>query len=132
MVELRLPYVCGFLAFRECPAFVMLLDELRGSPLFPQVIMLDGNGVLHPRGFGAACHLGVLADVPTIGVGKTFLHVDGLTRDAVVAAAAAANRSAGDHMPITGASGRIWGAALRSTDAATVPLLHLVYTHACL
>uniref|UniRef100_A0A0E0GWV4 Endonuclease V n=1 Tax=Oryza nivara TaxID=4536 RepID=A0A0E0GWV4_ORYNI len=54
VVRLQVPYIPGFLAFRE-------------------VLMVDGNGLLHPRGFGLACHLGVLADLPTIGVGKNVL-----------------------------------------------------------
>lgn len=43
-----------------------------------QVVLVDGNGILHPRGCGLASHLGVCAGVPTIGCTKTFLHVDGL------------------------------------------------------
>ncbi|KAG6387858.1 hypothetical protein SASPL_153052 [Salvia splendens] len=71
-VELRVPYVPGFLAFREAPVLLELLEKLKNTALqlYPQVLMVDGNGLLHPRGFGLACHLGVLADLPTIGIGK--------------------------------------------------------------
>ena len=47
-----------------------------------QVIFVDGNGQLHPRGFGLACHLGVLLDVPCVGVAKTLIHVDGIEESA--------------------------------------------------
>ena len=43
---------------------------------------MDGNGQLHPRGFGLACHLGVLLGVPCVGVAKTLIHVDGIEDNA--------------------------------------------------
>ena len=43
---------------------------------------MDGNGQLHPRGFGLACHLGVLLDVPCVGVAKTLIRVDGIEESA--------------------------------------------------
>ncbi|KAL3676237.1 hypothetical protein R1sor_026185 [Riccia sorocarpa] len=72
-VQLTLPYIPGFLAFRESPVLLNLLErmERKDSGLYPQLLMVDGNGILHPRGFGLASHLGVLANIPTIGVGKT-------------------------------------------------------------
>ncbi|KAK5575273.1 hypothetical protein RB653_010530 [Dictyostelium firmibasis] len=82
-VKLTELYIPGFLAFRETPHLIKLVDRLKQSSthnyLLPQIIMIDGNGILHPRGFGLASHLGVLIDIPTIGVGKTFFHVDGLS-----------------------------------------------------
>ena len=45
---------------------------------WPELIMIDGNGILHSNKCGLACHLGVLLDVPTLGVGKTLFYIDGL------------------------------------------------------
>ena len=66
----QFPYVPGLLSFRELPA---VLDALAGLKTSPDVILCDGQGIAHPRRFGIASHLGVLLDVPTIGVGKTRL-----------------------------------------------------------
>ncbi|CAG8695159.1 3103_t:CDS:1, partial [Gigaspora rosea] len=78
MVKLKLPYIAGFLAFREVTPLLELLQNLQQNnpEIFPQVVIVDGNGILHPRKFGLASHLGVLANVPTIGVGKNFLQID--------------------------------------------------------
>jgi deoxyribonuclease V len=62
------PYVPGLLAFREIPA---LLDALASLRVRPDAVVCDGYGVAHPRRFGLACHLGVVADIATFGVAKT-------------------------------------------------------------
>ncbi|XP_047971258.1 endonuclease V isoform X2 [Salvia hispanica] len=116
-VELRVPYVPGFLAFREAPVLLGLLEKLKNTvpQLYPQVLMVDGNGLLHPRGFGLACHLGVLADLPTIGIGKNLHHVDGLTQHGVRQLLEANGDSCSDVFTLIGDSGSTLGAALRST-----------------
>jgi deoxyribonuclease V len=68
--ELRFPYVPGFLAFREGPAVVAALRKLSRTP---DIILVDGQGIAHPRRFGIACHIGVLLDIPAIGCAKTRL-----------------------------------------------------------
>jgi deoxyribonuclease V len=66
----RFPYVPGFLSFREAPALLAALAGLRRPP---DLILCDGQGLAHPRRFGLASHLGVLLDVPSIGVAKSRL-----------------------------------------------------------
>ncbi len=61
------PYVPGFLSFREVPAFVEAFPKIRH---LPDVTLLDGNGIAHPRRMGLASHAGVLLDIPTIGCAK--------------------------------------------------------------
>jgi deoxyribonuclease V len=64
------PYVPGLLSFRELPA---VLEAVRQLGIRPDLFLCDGQGMAHPRRFGIACHLGVLLDAPSIGVGKTRL-----------------------------------------------------------
>ncbi|NJO29763.1 MAG: deoxyribonuclease V [Richelia sp. SL_2_1] len=64
------PYIPGFLSFREIPA---VLDALEQINTIPDIILCDGQGIAHPRRLGIASHLGVIIDMPTIGVAKSLL-----------------------------------------------------------
>ncbi|MDT8387109.1 MAG: deoxyribonuclease V [Thiogranum sp.] len=64
------PYIPGYLSFREIPAILTALQELE---TLPDLLLCDGQGLAHPRRFGLACHLGVVTDLPSIGVAKSRL-----------------------------------------------------------
>ena len=65
-----IPYVPGFLFYREGPAIIDAFNKLEKKP---DVLLVDGNGILHPRRFGMASHLGVVLDMPTVGVTKRLM-----------------------------------------------------------
>jgi deoxyribonuclease V len=68
--ETSFPYIPGYLAFREVPTILDSLKKMEGNP---DLIICDGHGIAHPRGFGLASHLGVVKGVPTIGIAKKKL-----------------------------------------------------------
>jgi deoxyribonuclease V len=67
---LTFPYVTGLLSFREGPVLLEALGRLRAMP---EVILVDGQGVAHPRGIGLATHIGLHVAVPTVGCAKSRL-----------------------------------------------------------
>lgn len=66
-VATTMPYIPGFLSFRETPALLAAWEQLSQKP---NLLFVDGHGISHPRRLGVASHFGLLVDVPTIGVAK--------------------------------------------------------------
>lgn len=78
-------YEPGFFSFREGPLLLEALDKFKSidSNVIPNLLIIDGHGIAHPRKFGVASYLGVKTGLPTIGVGKrTLLKYDGILAEA--------------------------------------------------
>lgn len=67
------PYIPGYLAFREAPAMIQAIQSLCRRHGTPDLLLVDGNGRLHPRRCGVACIVGLILRCPTVGVGKSLL-----------------------------------------------------------
>ena len=88
-VEFSEPYVPGYLAFRHVDHFLAGLQRLRtylstsaeAELIYPQCLLVCGNGTLHEERFGLACHVGVRSGLPTIGVSKTLYNISTCSRD---------------------------------------------------
>ena len=97
------PYIPGLLGFREAPCVISTFGKLRERC---DMVMVDGHGLAHPRGFGLACHVGVLLDIPAIGVAKKCLYGTFSEPDL----------EKGERTLIRGKNHEIIGAALRTRD----------------
>lgn len=69
--ETRFPYVSGYLAFREVPALVKVWEQMQQKP---DVLVVDGHGIAHPRHMGIATHFGVVTGQPSMGCAKKILY----------------------------------------------------------
>ena len=101
------PYIPGLLSFREAPVG---LAAIRSLETRPDLLLVDGQGLAHPRRCGIACHLGLLLDLPTIGCAKSIL----------TGHAEEPGPNPGDWTPLVN-RGEIIGAALR-TRPKTKPI----------
>ncbi|WP_426490372.1 deoxyribonuclease V [Hymenobacter sp. 102] len=98
-----LPYIPGLLAFREAPNLLLAYEKLRHKP---DVVMVDGHGIAHPRRMGIAAHLGVELDLPTFGVAKQRL-TGTYTEPAL---------TKGSSSPLLDKQGELLGEVIRSKD----------------
>lgn len=106
---LRFPYIPGLLSFREAPSIMAGFQKLKHRP---DLLMVDGQGIAHPRRLGIASHLGLLLDLPSIGCAKSILtgHLKGELGQEV-----------GARVPLV-ADGEVIGMGLR-TKVRTNPLI---------
>jgi deoxyribonuclease V len=98
------PYVPGLLSFREAPAIVAACRRLT---VVPDLVVVDGQGIAHPRRLGIASHLGLILDLPTIGCAKSLL----------VGHHAPVGESRGDWSPVVDHD-EVIGAAVRTRPGA--------------
>ncbi|MQL86431.1 hypothetical protein Taro_018966, partial [Colocasia esculenta] len=121
LVRLRVPYIPGFLAFREAPILLRLLEKTKRDALhfYPQLLMVDGNGILHPRGKFLHLH-----------------HVDGLTLSRVRQLLQDPANASKNVFTLTGDSDQLWGAAIRSSPGSLKPIFvsvgHRIALESCI
>jgi len=118
-VDMALPYISGFLFVREIPAYELLLERLRDSApdAEPDVFLVDGSGLFHPRQCGSASHFGILHNLRTVGVAKKLLCFEDFDKEHGLTVEEKVLSKPGDSIPLVGTSGFNYGFAVRTSAA---------------
>ena len=137
MVEMTAPYIPGFLAFREAKFLTDLVEEQKNHrpEVTPSALLVDGNGVLHPRQCGLACHIGVDTGLPSVGVAKNLHQVqeygDQFSRESVKKRFSELQHT-GEYITLATTGGKILGAALKTSAESCNPVYVSVGSGLCL
>jgi endonuclease V len=124
LCEMDIEYVSGFLGFREIPHYSKLFQKLLSKNIkyYPDIILFDGYGIFHQRNFGLASHFGYEFNIPTIGVGKTLLFIDGLN-NSIMDDFLIKCKNKGDYIELIGkTTNNIYGAAVKSSENSKKPI----------
>merc|ERR1719369_752034 len=127
MVKMTAPYIPGFLAFREAEFLTALVEEQRRlrPEVTPSTLLVDGNGILHPRKCGIACHIGVDTGIPTVGVAKHLHQIqeygEEFTRESIRKRFLELDK-AGEYVTLTTTEGNVLGAALKTSPVSSNPV----------
>ncbi len=124
LTSVTIPYISGFLGFREVPFYLTLFERLKHQhpEYYPAVVLVDGGGILHHRGVGSASHLGLKLNLPTIGISKNLLVFDGLDDRQIRIQFSDHCHYAGDYLKLVGQSGQLYGVAYKSTSETQKPI----------
>ena len=122
--ETNVPYVSSFLGFREVDLYVELIQRMERQVGFrPDVVLVDGNGVLHERQAGSASHLGVVANIPTIGVSKKYYtYIPTLPSAQELDHLWTLALSHGEDCVVLKDSTRVYGVAMRANESSSRPI----------
>jgi len=131
MVKLTAPYIPSFLGFREADILSEMVSRQKSKEpsVTPEVLMVDGNGLLHPRCCGTACHVGLATGLPTIGVAKNLHLIEDLGLEGGRGEAARRLKESfkgvqevGHQLPLLTQKGRLLGAAVKTSRESKNPV----------
>lgn len=119
--EVNFPYIPTFLAYREGPPILALLERVN---TYPDILMINGHGIAHPLFFGSASHIGVLTSIPTIGIAKRLLQ--GMSSEIPV--------NVGSYYCVTYSGRRVGAVFLSKKDCKPIIISpgHLITLDSCL
>lgn len=131
MVKLTAPYIPSFLGFREADILSQMVSQQKSKEpaATPGVLMVDGNGLLHPRCCGTACHVGLATGLPTVGVAKNLHLIEDLGLEEERGEAARRLKESfkgvqavGHQLPLVTQKGRVLGAAVKTSLESKNPI----------
>jgi len=131
MVKLTAPYIPSFLGFREADILSQMVSQQKSKEpaATPGVLMVDGNGLLHPRCCGTACHVGLATGLPTVGVAKNLHLIEDLGLEGERGEAARRLKESfkgvqavGHQLPLVTQKGRVLGAAVKTSLESKNPI----------